>query len=225
MKIKLSVFFLLLLFSAKAQFVDLGQDPAGLRWKQIKTEDFQIIYPDYFEENAQKIANIYAALYRHSNSLAHKPVKISMVIHASGGIANGNVAWAPRKTDLYTMPPQEPSDTWLEHLCVHEFRHVVQIDKVNQGLTKLLYYIFGEEITIAVTGLYLPLWFLEGDAVTFETAVGHIGRGRSPEFLNEMKAQIVEKGIYTYYKATLGSDKDFVPNRYNMGYFMVGNAG
>lgn len=224
MKIKLSVFFLLLLFSAKAQFVDLGQDPAGLRWKQIKTEDFQIIYPDYFEENAQKIANIYAALYRHSNSLAHKPVKISMVIHASGGIANGNVAWAPRKTDLYTMPPQEPSDTWLEHLCVHEFRHVVQIDKVNQGLTKLLYYIFGEEITIAVTGLYLPLWFLEGDAVTFETAVGHIGRGRSPEFLNEMKAQIVEKGIYTYYKATLGSDKDFVPNRYNMGYFMVGNA-
>lgn len=216
--------FLLSFLHAEAQFIDLGQDPAGLRWKQIKTDDFQIIYPDYFEHNAQKIANIYAALYRHSNSLAHKPVKVSMVIHASGGIANGNVAWAPRKSDLYTMPPQEPSDSWLEHLCVHEFRHVVQIDKVNQGMSRILYYIFGEQITIAVTGLYLPLWFMEGDAVTFETAVGHLGRGRSPEFINEMKAQLLEKGIYSYYKAALGSYKDFVPNRYTMGYFMVANS-
>lgn len=224
---KTKLFFLFLfssLLSARGQFIDLGQDPAGLRWKQIKTTDFQIIYPDYFEENAQKIANIYAALYRHTNSLAHKPVKISMIVHASGGIANGNVAWAPRKTDLYTLPPQEPSDSWLEHLCVHEFRHVVQIDKVNQGLTRILYYVFGEQITIAVTGLYLPLWFMEGDAVTFETAIGHLGRGRSPEFINEMKAQILEKGIYSYYKAAIGSDKDFVPNRYTMGYFMVANS-
>ena len=51
------------------------------------------------------------------------------------------------------MPSQDPSDTWLEHLCVHEFRHVVQIDKVNQGLTKILYYLFGEQITIAITGI------------------------------------------------------------------------
>ena len=59
-----------------------------------------------------------------------------------------------RQADLYTMPSQDPSDTLLEHLCVHEFRHVVQIDKVNQGLTKILYYLFGEQITIAITGLY-----------------------------------------------------------------------
>ena len=208
----------------KAQFVDFGQDPASLRWKQINTPDFQIIYPDFFEKNAQKIANIYAALYRHSNSLAHKPVKISMVVHPNGGISNGSVAWAPRKSDLYTMPQQDPSDNWLEHLCVHEFRHVVQIDKVNQGLTKILYYLFGEQVTIAVTGLYLPVWFMEGDAVAYETAIGHLGRGRSPEFLNEMKAQVVEKGIYSYYKAALGSYKDFVPNRYTFGYFMVANS-
>ena len=42
----------------QAQFTDFGQDPASLHWKQIKTKDFQIIYPDYFEANAQKIANI-----------------------------------------------------------------------------------------------------------------------------------------------------------------------
>lgn len=223
--ILLSVFlWLLSAIPGKAQFIDYGQDPAFLRWRQINTNNFQLIYPDYFESNAQKIANIYSTLYRHSNSLGHKPQKISVIIHPNGGIANGSVTWAPKRTDLYTVPQQAPSDTWLEHLCVHEFRHVVQIDKVNQGLTKILYYIFGEQLTIAVAGVYLPRWFMEGDAVTFETAVGRIGRGRSPEFLNEMKAQIVEKGIYTYNKATLGSLKSYVPNRYNFGYFMVANS-
>lgn len=226
MKIKFFFLFLIGLtcLSVKAQFVDFGQDPAGLRWKQIKTKDFQIIYPDFFEENAQKMANLYAALYAHSNTLDHKPVKVSVIVHPNGGISNGSVAWAPRRSDLYTMPQQEISDPWLEHLCVHEFRHVVQIDKVNQGLTKILYYIFGEQITIAITGIYLPQWFMEGDAVTFETALGHLGRGRSPEFINKMKAQIVEKGLYSYYKAALGSYKDYVPNQYIMGYFMVGNS-
>lgn len=65
---------------------------------------------------------------------------------------------------------------------------------------------------------------MEGDAVTYETALGKLGRGRSPEFLNEMKAQVVEKGIYSYFKASLGSYKDYVPNRYIMGYFMVANS-
>lgn len=213
---------LLLVHTGTAQYVNYGQDPSRLRWKQINTDNFQIIYPDFYEYNAQKIANIYEALYHRSNSLGHTPCKISMIIHAEDGISNGSVTWAPKRSDLYATPPQNPTDSWLEHLCIHEFRHVVQIDKVNQGFTKFLYYIFGEQLTIAVVGVYVPTWFLEGDATCFETSVGKIGRGRSPEFLNEMKAQVLDKGIYTYYKAVLGSYKDFVPNRYTLGYYMVG---
>jgi len=218
------IFLLCFAYTACAQFTDFGQDPASVRWKQINTKDFQIIYPDYFENNAQKIANIYAALYRHANTLAHKPVKVSMIVHPNGGVSNGSVAWAPKRSDLYTMPQQDPSDEWLEHLCIHEFRHIVQIDKINQGLTRILYYLFGEQAPIAITGMYLPSWFMEGDAVAFESAVGHLGRGRSPEFLNQMKAQVVEKGIYSYFKAALGSYKDYVPNKYIFGYYMVANS-
>lgn len=207
-----------------AQFVNFGQDRPGIRWKQIDTDHFQIIYPDFFEKKAQKAANIYSQLYRHANTLQLHPKKISIILHADGGVSNGNVSLVPRKSELYTTPPQDPTDSWLEHLCVHEFRHVIQLDKVNQGMTKGLYYVFGELFPIAMVGLYVPMWFMEGDAVCYETAIGHIGRGRSPEFLNEMKAQIVEKGIYSFYKAVLGSYKDFVPNRYNMGYFMTANA-
>lgn len=218
----ISILFILITLPGFAQYVDYGQDPSHIRWKQINTKNFQIIFPDFFEENAQKIANIYETLYHHSNSLGRTPQKISMIVHTEGGISNGSVTWAPKRTDLYTVPPQDPTDSWLEHLCVHEFRHVVQIDKVNQGFSKILYYIFGEQLTIAVVGVYVPKWFLEGDAVCFETAVGQIGRGRSPEFLNEIKAQVVDKKIYSYYKAVLGSYKDFVPDQYAMGYYMVG---
>ena len=179
----------------KAQFVDLGQDPSSVRWRQIKTDNFQIIYPDFFEKNAQYLANIYEKLYAHANTLGTKAQKMSMIVRANGGVSNGNAGWAPKKSELYTAPPQEVSDAWLEHLCIHEFRHIVQYDRVNQGFTKALYYIFGEQITMAIIGVYIPMWFLEGDAVNFETSVGKSGRGRSPEFLNEMKAQITEKGI------------------------------
>lgn len=224
LKITLLVCLLFLSLGGWGQFVNFGQDRASLRWKQIKTADFQIIYPDFFEANAQKMANIYTRLYHHANTLQLRPKKISMIVHADGGVSNGNVALVPRKSELYTLPPQDPNDSWLEHLCVHEFRHVVQLDKVNQGLTKDLSYLFGELFPIAVVGVYVPMWFMEGDAVAFESSVGHIGRGRSPEFLNEMKVQVVEKGIYNFTKAILGSYKDFVPNRYTMGYFMTANS-
>lgn len=225
---KLKVIFFLLLWlgamSGKSQFVNFGQDRASLRWKQIRATDFQIIYPDFFEANAQKMANLYTRLYRHTNSLGLHPRRMSVVVHPDGGVSNGNVALAPRKTELYTMPSQEPGDEWLAHLCIHEFRHVVQLDQVNQGLTRGLSYVFGELFPIAVVGVYVPMWFMEGDAVSFETAVGHLGRGRSPEFLNQMKAQVVEKGLYNYSKAVLGSYKHFVPNRYVMGYFMTAQS-
>lgn len=218
------IIFLLSSIYSNAQFVNFGQDRPSLKWKQIKTNDFQLIYPEFFETNAQKVANMLMQLYRHSNTLQQHPKKISVILHADGGVSNGNVALAPRKSEFYTMPPQEPDNNWLEQLCIHEFRHVVQFDKVNQGLTKGLYYLFGEIFPIAVVGIYIPMWFMEGDAVCSETAIGQLGRGRSPEFLNEMKAQIVEKGIYSFPKAILGSYVDFVPNRYNMGYFMTANA-
>lgn len=221
----LPVFFLLsVLAPLQAQYVNFGQDPASLKWRQIKTKNFQLVYPDYYEANAQIIANIYTQLYGHANSLNHTPGKMSMVLHANGGVSNGSVAWAPKRSDLYMMPPQEPSDAWFEHLCTHEFRHIVQLDKINQGMTKGFYYLLGEQFPVAIVGLYVPMWFIEGDAVCFETSIGKLGRGRSPEFINEMKAQVLEKQIYSYDKAVLGSYKDFVPNRYTLGYFMSANA-
>ena len=72
------LFFILLLWCpfsiVSAQFVNFGQDRPSLRWKQIKTDDFQIIYPDFFEENAQKAASIFSLLYHHTAITPQKDI-------------------------------------------------------------------------------------------------------------------------------------------------------
>jgi hypothetical protein len=109
-------------------------------------------------------------------------------------------------------------------LLVHEYRHVVQVDKLNQGFTRGLGWIFGQQAVGAVLGLYLPLWFLEGDAVVSETERSLAGRGRNPAFAAPLKAQLAQYGAYTYEKAYFGSYRDYVPNHYILGYHLVAPA-
>lgn len=135
------------------------------------------------------------------------------------------VAWAPKRMELYATPPQDDdTQAWLDHLATHEYRHILQMDKLERGFTRVLNAFLGQQATALVVGLYLPPWFMEGDAVCTETAMGESGRGRSAEFEQELKAQLLEKGAYSYDKAVFGSYKDYVPNRYTLGYYLVGKS-
>ncbi|MCF6357734.1 MAG: hypothetical protein L3J54_07995, partial [Draconibacterium sp.] len=222
---KLLLFFFLLIgiSNLKAQYFQTGQDPASIKWRQINSPNFQLIYPDYYELQAQKLAGIMEKVYAYkSNSIHYKPEKISIIIHTQTVQSNGLVAYAPKRSEFYTTPhqgiyPQE----WLEQLALHEFRHVVQIDKINSEIPKIIKILLGEQGTALVFGAYLPWWFIEGDAVVTETALSDYGRGRFPSFLMEHRAQVVEKGAYKYDKAYNGSIKDFVPDHYKLGYYLV----
>jgi hypothetical protein len=221
----LLVFFLINLFSS-AQYYNLGQDPASIRWRQIKTEHFNLIYPDDFEQNAQFLANLFQYVYDYGTlTLANKPSRIPIIVHNRDIVPNAFTLWAPRRIELYTCPPQNSyAQNWLEQLAIHEYRHIVQMDMVNHGFTKGLNWIIGEQATAALTGFYIPMWFMEGDAVCTETALSHSGRGRTPAFEMEIRAQVLQKGIYSYDKAVLGSYKDHVPDQYVLGYQLVANT-
>lgn len=212
-------------FEVSAQYFQTGQDPASIRWRQIDTKNFQLIYPDYFEKQAQKLAGTLETVYPYgSYSLKHSPDKMPVVLHTQTIKSNGLVAWAPRRAEFYTTPHQGiyPQD-WLEQLALHEFRHVVQLTKVNDNLPKWYKFLLGEQATALAFGVWLPWWFIEGDAVITETALSNYGRGRFPSFLMEQKAQVVEKGVFTYDKAYFGSYREYVPDHYTMGYFLTGN--
>ncbi len=225
-KLSGSILMLIVLgFPAKAQFFAAGEDPFSISWRQIHTENFQVIFPEEYEEQAKYITDVLEWSYQNATeSLDHSPRKVSVIIHNQTVISNGFVSWAPRRAELYTNPPAN-NDThdWLERLTIHEFRHVVQIDKLNQGLTRLLGFLFGEMATGAVVA-HLPMWFLEGDAVAAETALTHSGRGRRPSFEQGLRALTLEKGIHSFDKAYFGSYKDYVPNYYELGYQLVTSA-
>jgi len=211
---------------AYAQFYDLGQDPASVKWNVIKTGHFKIIFPAGIESQAQHIANGFEQVYEPlSADMKIKPERIPVVLHNRSVISNAEVPWAPKRIEFFLCPGQDDyAQPWADQLMLHEFRHVVQYSKINHGFTKALSYIFGQQITAGVIGTFVPLWFVEGDAVYAETAFSNSGRGRLPSFSMKMRAQVLEKGIYNYNKACFGSYRTYTPNRYEFGYQLVATA-
>jgi len=209
-----------------SQYYNLGQDPASIRWRQIKTPHIKYIYPAPFETKAIKLASALEPIVgNETNTLLYKPKRVSFVLHNYVTESNGVTVWTPKRVELFTCPPQDIyAEDWLEQLVKHEYRHVVQIDRNNQGFTKLLSWFIGQQAAAMVVGAYIPSWFMEGDAVCTETAFSQSGRGRIPNFEMPIRAQVIEKGAFSFDKAVLGSYKSFVPDQYALGYPMVANV-
>ncbi len=211
---------------AKAQYYISGQDAASVKWCKLKTNHFDIIYPENFEKKAQFVANYLEdirSLLIHS--LEGDPPRIPLVLHNETIVSNAFVGWAPKRMEFYTCPPQDSyAQDWLEQLCLHEYRHVVHYHKMSDGLGKILSLFFGEQLKPAMLGTFIPFWFIEGDAVFMETALSDAGRGRLPSFEAPIKTQVNEQGLYSYDKASLGSYKDYIPDRYILGYHLVSYA-
>lgn len=214
--------FILAFFTitSNAQYYTSGADPASVKWKQINTDRFRLVFPEEFAEPATELALFLDSIApRVEASLNHKPRKIDIIIHGRSTFSNGFVSWAPRRIELYPSPDQNNYGIdWLKQLAIHEYRHVVQIDKLRQGFTKVASWFTGEQATGAVLGAYLPMWFMEGDAVITETTLSESGRGRLPAFSQPLKARLSRYGYDDFDKAYLGSYKEFVPDYYKMGY-------
>jgi hypothetical protein len=207
----------------QAQYYTSGQDPASIKWNQINSDNYQVIYPVGYDSVADYVMNVMEYARELTMQSHHSnPKKISIILHNQTIISNAEVAWAPRRMEFYTVGPQNSySQEWFQQLAIHEYVHVLQITSMNEGLTKFLYNLFGEQITVGVFGLYVPYWFIEGDAVVSETALSDAGRGRDPNFEMELRAQLLEIGPYSLEKASLGSYNHFTPDRYGLGYYMV----
>ena len=205
--------------SAKCQIFDSEQNPPTLKWKQIETTNFQIIYPTAFEVEAQRMANTLESIIQSvSNTLNITPKKISIILQNQGTTSNGFVQLAPRRSEFFTTPPQEfDYQDWLNSLAVHELRHVVQFDKLTGNLKPPLF----EELALAIFGITLPPWFYEGDAVGIETALTKSGRGRLPSWDLILRTNTLSKKKYPYSKDYFGSQKDNTPGFYQMGYYMT----
>lgn len=207
-------------------FHNYGQNPSSLKWSQINTPHFRLIFPTQISLTANRTANVLESVYQPvSKNLGREPRPISIILQNQTAESNGFVSQLPRRSEFFITPPQDytllGNNNWLDLLAVHEFRHVVQNDKALTGATKLVYNLLGNNGFSATTFLTVPNWFWEGDAVGVESSLTTSGRGRIPSFDMALRTQLFTKGAYSYSKAVCRSYKDFIPNHYVSGYFMT----
>ena len=208
---------------AQGQFVESGGVSSKTRWMQAQGETFKVIYP----KGADSMAVRYLWLLEQNKQAVMlglggiKPAKIPVVLYNNTVNSNGMVVWAPKRMELYTLPPQQTYPVrWDEQLAVHESRHVGQITHFTKGIFRLGSVIAGEQAPAIGVGIYPSRWFLEGDATVAETELSNAGRGRSAEFMEYYRAAFLDGDARNWYRWKLDSYKYYTPDRYTFGYLI-----
>lgn len=207
----------------------LGLNPPSLKWKKIDTDAALIIYPDEAEPLAQRVAALLLAINERDNSsIGGSAQKVPIILHTNSTIPGAVPFIGPWKSDWITTPSQlffaGPIE-WMDLLTIHEYRHHQQMTRAKHG-----WFAGFLRATLGQTGWFVsvlvvqPTWFFEGDATYAETMLSNAGRGRTPSFDRDYKAIRLSGRHYDYEKANRNSKKDFVPNVYREGYYMVSYA-
>lgn len=212
--------------AVQAQFYYNGRGPMNLKWRQIKSPRYKLIYPDYYAPAATALAGFMDSIAPTiAHGFARAPQRLPIVLHTENLHSNGEVVWAPKRMELMTTAPAGNiyADPWLKQLAVHESRHVVQLSALRSGVTKVASWLFGQAGT-CVGMLVVPKWFLEGDATLAETQYSEFGRAYQPSFTVGMRALFAADSAYVGMKSDkwiAGSYRTYIPGIYEYGYQIV----
>jgi WD40 repeat protein len=195
-KIKLFLLFVFINISNTANAVD-----PRLNWKTVETSHFYIHYAQGYERLAQKTAN--AAEQAHEKlqpAINWQPNdKTHLVVSDETDSANGYATPIPfNRSVIFVAPPDsatglEDFDDWLETLIIHEYTHVLHLDKAS-GIADGGRSILGRQFLL-FPNVFQPGWFIEGLSTFHETDDQQgIGRGQSTLYKMMMRNE-VKNGI------------------------------
>ena len=229
MRIKIFIFLLFggLVFCSQTLTAQVfGGNPYSMKWKQINTDSFRIIFPQGLDSTAFNVAALVQFQQRNiAQTIGDKQRKINIVLQNQMTYSNGYVALAPFRSEFYLMPPMDVTQlgaqNWADNLAVHEYRHVEQYNNFDIGLSHVFKIIFGENGQAFANAIAVPDWFFEGDAVYNETLLSEQGRGRVPFFMDAFKALYLDNKKYNYQQIRNGSYINYIPDHYNLGYLLV----
>ena len=178
---KLIIFSISLLFFSSSWGQEFGGNPPSLKWKQISSDTARIIFPAGLDSQANRVASIVHYLAQQQPvSLGNKLKKINIVLQNQTIIPNGYVQLGPYRSEFYMNPAMNNFDqgsvSWGDQLALHEYRHVQQFNNFNNGLSRLMHTLFGEDGYALAINASIPDWFYEGDAVYQETVLTKQGR-------------------------------------------------
>lgn len=171
---------------AFAQTVD-----SAYRFRTIRTPHFAIHFHPEAAAMATALAEVAEDTWRRFSERPGGivPALTHVVLVDQSESANGFATPLPRNTIvMYAAAPAPASllnpDDWLRTLFVHEFTHIVHLDRAR-GWARAARTVFGRA-PWTFPNMLLPLWHIEGWA-TFEESVpgeaGRPGRGHAGDFL------------------------------------------
>ena len=206
---------------ALAQYNTTGSAPTSVRWSQIKSDHFTVIFPSEIDSLAREYLFSFESTRDATLTGLHiNTRRMPLILQPYNMNSNGSVAWAPRRIELYTTPPGRPLYPldWETQLAVHEGRHVGQFTHYTRGA------LFPFQILAGEQGFALAFpssTQMEGDAVQHETDMTGTGRGRDPEFLKYYRAAFLADDFRSYDHWRYGSYRKYTPNKYAFGYLIT----
>ncbi|SDZ83054.1 hypothetical protein SAMN05192529_102199 [Arachidicoccus rhizosphaerae] len=220
------VLSILLLSIGASRAQQFGGNPPSLKWRQLKNDSINIIFPKCQDTTALKIAAQINYLRHYPGySLGPRMENPPILIQTETANSNGYVGMGPYRSEFYLSSPMDVlnlgSLDWASTLALHEYRHIMQYDNINIGLTRVVDFALGDNARSLFSDMAVPNWFFEGDAVYSETLHSTQGRGRLPRFMNIYPVLKKDGKNYNYQKLRNGSYKDLIPGHYNLGYILV----
>ena len=208
---------------------DIGLNPPSMKWRQIDTPGGQVIFPKGLDSIAFKAAALmnYQRQQEETVEGDEHTKRVPVILQNQSTLPAGFSTPAPWRNEYYLTPPQNMflgPILWEIGMPVHEYRHTQQFHQANNGYTWLYKIFMGQTGWLFNSLMTQPLWFREGDAVLAETMFTSGGRGRLPAFHMEYRAMRQAGYHYNYEKIHYPSFRNFVPNAYRTGYYMVTKA-
>ncbi len=190
--LRIVVFALITSMSPSVFAIDANQ-----HWKTFVTPHFKIHFAEGYESQAEEVADIAESVHAKLQPMINwQPrEKTHLVVSDETDFANGYATPVSfNRSVLFVAPPDEARgiedySNWLETLIIHEYVHVLHLDKTRGG-AEALRNVFGRQFLL-FPNAYQPAWLIEGLATDYETRYGHqVGRGQSALFRAMMQAEI-----------------------------------
>ena len=91
-----------------AQYYSWGADPLSFRWRQMKTKQYRVIYPDTAANIASRMMYYLDAVKGDIDyGYRHPQMSIPFVVHPSNFLSNGLVMWMPRRVEFLSTPAEQ----------------------------------------------------------------------------------------------------------------------
>lgn len=220
------VMMLSFMHAGHAQLSETSQDPARIKWRQIRTEGYRFIYP----EGCDSIAADYAVMFEKyripvSGTSGFLPARMSVVLHPENASGDFSISEFPFRIDMPVLPQGRLnySRPASELAAVYLSRRAAHLNFGSSGVFRPFSWFFGELFPVAVNILYPDTWLLDGDAAIAATTLIPEGYGRYGDFLNYYMAALDAGDVrgYRWDRWAIGSPKYYTPDGDAFGYLIL----